>query len=493
MRLLLSCIALAAALVLPARAGEVVHLEIERQTTLGQSVYALAEWPRLGGGAILRSVKLSPHDYPVWKASFEVPPGVAFTPRYYTRPDAPESAGSASGAVQFATGDAVSAPAEGPGLPIVLLLDEPADGPAFVAIHESPDGPAVLQIPMASRAAGDLVEHGALVPDDLARMGRFYRVHAGGQAWPTDGTAARLVPAPVWWRFGEAFLWDPSDLESAPSAPRRADFQIGLEGFQSRTIRVQLPRGYDEQPGRAYPVVYALDGQNVFAPGGAFGSWDLDLAMARMAAQGEIPDAILVGIDNTSDRFAEYTPDPSTGIPGATGRGGEFLDRIEDTLLPRMAADFRVLPGADGRVLIGSSLGGLLGYYAAAERGDAWGAAIAMSPSFWAALAPNQARADQPPSAWSRVWIDSGTAGGGSADGYWNTYAMRDRMIASGHALGSRFWHTLGIGAQHNEAAWRARSPEALRWAFGPWMEDLGDAHRLAAGQTRWMVSGTGE
>src|SRR5688572_1240185 len=77
-----------------------------------------------------------------------------------------------------------------------------------------------------------------------------------------------------------------------------------------RDVLVHLPRGYERAAGERYPVLYFQDGQNLFDARTAFAGveWQLDETSDRLVRAGEIAPAICVGISNTPDRAAEYTP-----------------------------------------------------------------------------------------------------------------------------------------------------------------------------------------
>lgn len=320
-----------------------------------------------------------------------------------------------------------------------LPLDIPGIASDALRFHERPFGPAGLDDPAQTGRAGARRSQ----EDDAAKAAEF--VDAVSES--------HQVEAP-----------DPPDRQSDLFAPRRVDILFSPTGFRPRRISVLLPRGYDSQVDRSYPVLVALDGQNVFAPGGAFGSWDLDRTVADLIDQHLVPDMILVAVANTPDRFAEYTPEWIEN-DGQSGRGGAFLDALCDELLPMLRARWRVGDAARDVALVGSSLGGLLAIEAAIRRPDAFGAAVAMSPSFW--LAPDEyaRRATEHARAGTRarLWIDSGTDGR-SHDGFLHVQTVRDAFLGNGALFGPDFMHVTGVGDAHNEAAWRRRAPLALRW-----------------------------
>jgi hypothetical protein len=80
---------------------------------------------------------------------------------------------------------------------------------------------------------------------------------------------------------------------------------------------------------------------------------------------GQIPEAIIVGVENT-DRLRDLTP-PGLSVSGSgLDMGGDrFLNFLERELLPALAGQFR---GGDPVVLVGHSSGGILVTYATATR-----------------------------------------------------------------------------------------------------------------------------
>ncbi|MBX3729925.1 MAG: hypothetical protein KF858_12125 [Candidatus Sumerlaeia bacterium] len=349
--------------------------------------------------------------------------------------------------------------------PVTMSLEEPlAEGRALYVSGPSPylgDCDPMQSVRMLSIGAVEWV-----LPLDLpgiaSDMLRFHERPFGPAGLDDPGNAAEFVDT-----MSACHQLEAPDVpvrQGDLSAPRRVDILFSPTGFRPRRVSVLLPRGYDSQVDRSYPVLLALDGQNVFAPGGAFGSWDLDRTITDLIDQHLVPDMILVAVANTPDRFAEYTPEWIEN-DGQSGRGGAFLDALCDELLPMLRARWRVGDAAHDVALVGSSLGGLLAIEAAIRRPDAFGAAIAMSPSFW--LAPDEyvRRATEHARAGTRarLWIDSGTEGR-SHDGFLHVQTVRDAFLGSGALFGPDFMHVTGVGDAHNEAAWRRRAPLALRW-----------------------------
>jgi len=107
---------------------------------------------------------------------------------------------------------------------------------------------------------------------------------------------------------------------AAPACRSTASGDLRLHRLDSRifdntrTIRVLLPPGYEalENRSRRYPVLYMLDGQNLFdacLSDVSHDEWGLDETVYRLVAEKKIPPLIVVGVDHAGkDRAFEYLP-----------------------------------------------------------------------------------------------------------------------------------------------------------------------------------------
>ena len=244
-------------------------------------------------------------------------------------------------------------------------------------------------------------------------------------------------------------------------------------GIPSRTVRIYLPRGYAQNTWKRYPVLYFHDGQNVFDPGGPFGSWSADATSTREAAQGRMRECILVGVDNTPNRIAEYMP-PTDSYNGNPGVGNQYLNYLVNNVRPYINSTYRTLTNSANTLTAGSSLGGLISLYAGRE-GTNFGKIGIVSPAFWVAanyMAQVSNGAKKP----ARVYLDMGTAEGGDA---WNNYlGFYDVLLKQGYAPNDDMRNVTGCGDQHNEAAWKKRLPVIFRFLLNPWDEPNSLAQR---------------
>ncbi len=115
---------------------------------------------------------------------------------------------------------------------------------------------------------------------------------------------------------------------------------------EDRSYRVSLPATYHWATNRRYPVLFVLDGQTRFASGAA--------SVETLAAGGDIPEMIVVGIDSTQ-RTRDFTPTNGDAVAGAGG-ADKFKSFLSTELLPSIDKEYRT----NGfRVLSGDALGGL--------------------------------------------------------------------------------------------------------------------------------------
>lgn len=228
-----------------------------------------------------------------------------------------------------------------------------------------------------------------------------------------------------------------------------------------RLVRVHLPRAYLKEPSKKFPVVYALDGQNLFQARSSFGGveWNLDEAAQALEAEGT--PVIVVGIDNgLGQRLAEYTYVPDQEHGG--GNAAAHLKELEDHVFSTLEAELRIDPGR--RSLLGSSLGGLFGLWVALSQPGSFSSIGSLSPSVWW----NQEsilRLELAPGPRPRIWIDMGTE---EAEG---APARMARMVGRLAELGftpDQVRAEIFRGAGHSEAAWASRILDVLRFLTQP-------------------------
>ncbi|MDP5082113.1 MAG: esterase family protein [Winogradskyella sp.] len=113
-----------------------------------------------------------------------------------------------------------------------------------------------------------------------------------------------------------------------------------LEG--KRELKIQLPRNYDPEEKRMYPLVIVFDGDYLFEP--VAGNIDYQ------AYWEDIPDCIVVGVKQGKTREDDFFYDDTTFFP--SHKGADFYEFMAAELLPYIednynASNFRVIVGHD--------------------------------------------------------------------------------------------------------------------------------------------------
>ncbi|MCY7313479.1 MAG: hypothetical protein LH491_07600 [Pseudoxanthomonas sp.] len=247
-----------------------------------------------------------------------------------------------------------------------------------------------------------------------------------------------------------------------------------------RKIRVLLPAGYgdDANKDRRYPVLYMLDGQNVFdacLSDVSRHEWGVDETVQRMVAEKKIPAMIVVGVDHAGkDRAREYLPYRDfTGNPDMDEPAGKgFPDFMTKEVMPWVDGNYRTLPGPPNTGIGGSSYGGVASLYALLAKPNTFGYGLIESPTLWVGM--GQLVRDTSPLVVMPQKVFVGFGGKESSDP-----KINDRMIGlirqvetNFRAAGyddTNFRFVVDADAEHTEAAWEKRLPGALTFLFGDW------------------------
>jgi predicted alpha/beta superfamily hydrolase len=240
-----------------------------------------------------------------------------------------------------------------------------------------------------------------------------------------------------------------------------------------RNVIVWLPPGYDDadNAARRYPVLYMHDGQNIFDPATAFlgREWHADETADELIRRKAIPPIIIVGIWNTPERVADYTPDQDPDEKrgdnkpaGLGGEGARYLKWIATELKPFIDATYRTKPGRESTAIVGSSLGGLISLAAAENHADTFGLVAAVSPSLWWNRGSVIERWKQKTPKIDRLWMDMGDK---------ERAGMTDQLRRFEQVVRAGFTGRLHVevvpGGTHDEPSWAARLGRILVFLFG--------------------------
>ena len=151
-----------------------------------------------------------------------------------------------------------------------------------------------------------------------------------------------------------------------------------------RRVLIYLPENYTVAKHR-YPVLYIHDGQNVFDDTTSFaGEWGVDEFLDSTKAK----QSIVVAIDNGGNkRMNEYCPYDFTLNPQKPkenkGEGSQYVDFLAKTLKPFIDKKYRTLKDKKNTFITGSSMGGLISFYAVLKYPKVFGGTGIFSPSVW--------------------------------------------------------------------------------------------------------------
>lgn len=246
---------------------------------------------------------------------------------------------------------------------------------------------------------------------------------------------------------------------------------------EPRQVEVLLPHDYDPQ--KTYDVIYMHDGQNVFNPHTSYGgiAWEVQWPVRRLIRQGKIRPVIIVAIWNTPLRMREYMPaKPDSLIRKKTDHhdwSGEplsdnYLKFLVHELKPFIDETYSTNPERESTFVMGSSMGGLISFYAMAEYPGVFGGAACIS-THWPALDGiflDYVARNTPHPGHHKLYFDFGTA---TLDSLYLPYQLRvDSMMKAMGYTDGKDWVTKRFeGASHSEKDWAARVHIPLLFLVG--------------------------
>ncbi len=224
-----------------------------------------------------------------------------------------------------------------------------------------------------------------------------------------------------------------------------------------RKIWLYLPADYQKDSKKKYPVIYMHDAQNLFDKSTSFaGEWRVDETLDSLKAE-----VIVVGIEHGGDRrMNELTPFANEKYGG--GDAAIYLEFIAGTLKPYIDENYRTKTDRKDTSIAGSSLGGLVSFYALLDYPDTFGKAVVFSPSFWFSK-EMYTYAEQAEKIDAKIYFMAGD----SEDE--NMVPDLDRMynLVSGKVKNKKYLYKKVIpGGRHNEALWAKEFPQAFLWVM---------------------------
>jgi len=231
----------------------------------------------------------------------------------------------------------------------------------------------------------------------------------------------------------------------------------------TKKIWIYLPKNYNATK-KKYPVLYMHDAQNLFdAKTSYVGEWNVDEKLDSLKAQ-----VIVVGIEHGNDkRIDELTPYKNSNYGG--GNADNYLEFIVKTLKPAIDTKYSTKTNSRNTGIMGSSIGGLVSYYAVLKYPDVFGKAGLFSPSFWFNWKEIVELTNNTPKLKTKIYFLYGDNEGDEND--------KNRMITNvnkiDELISKKRCECMKLtkkkivkGGRHNEKLWRDGFANAFLWLF---------------------------
>lgn len=253
---------------------------------------------------------------------------------------------------------------------------------------------------------------------------------------------------------------------------------------RTRRIRVLLPKDYEKEPERHYPVVYFHDGQNVLYSKESFSghSWKVIPTIKRNP---DIARMIVVAIDNDgAERMQEYAAwkfhELSIPMVQFGGKGTLYAEFVMEVVKPFIDQHYRTKADSVHTAMIGSSLGGNITQFMGIAYKEQIGRLGVFSSANWL----HQEAFDryierQSLDSQQKIYLYVGTEEADDTDRtlmagnikqayIQSTLTYYRQLIAGGLPLDHIKLQVIA-GAIHNEEAWANYLPECLRFLSEDW------------------------
>lgn len=264
----------------------------------------------------------------------------------------------------------------------------------------------------------------------------------------------------------------------------------------ARNVDVWLPEGYSSS--KKYSVLYMHDGQMLFDSTTTWNrqAWEVDDVLARLLKEGKIHDVIVVGIWNGgATRHADYFPqkpyeslttvqrDTITAQLQKLGRTKEVFKPVSDNYLKFIVTELKPIidtkfsTHTDRRhtFIAGSSMGGLISWYALCEYPDVFGGAACLSTHWPGIFSMNNnpipdafaayAAAHLPKPTTHKLYFDYGDQ---TLDAMYPPLQQKIDAVMTKKGFTAKTWMTKFFpGENHSERAWRKRFDTPMLFLLG--------------------------
>ncbi|SFQ51922.1 alpha/beta hydrolase [Flavobacterium akiainvivens] len=243
---------------------------------------------------------------------------------------------------------------------------------------------------------------------------------------------------------------------------------------RDKTIWVYLPYDY-ANAAKHYPVIYMHDGQHVFNRADSpKHDWFLEDKLNVLHSE-----AIIVGIEHggSTHRLDELTPYKNEKHGG--GHADDYLDFLVNELKPYVDGHYKTLTDAPNTTIFGSSVGGLISFYALLKFPDVYGNAGVFSPSFWYSEEIFEL-IKSVDSISGRIYL---MAGDHESKDMVPDLERMEKLILERIAKPTQLHKKIVAGGHHNEKLWRHEFADAYKWLIGVYI--LSEDERKAIAEAK--------
>lgn len=210
-----------------------------------------------------------------------------------------------------------------------------------------------------------------------------------------------------------------------------------------------------------------MDGQNIFDKNTSFsGEWGVDETISGLIAASSFKGAIVVAIDNSTDRMGEYTYNHD--YLSGTKHGDVYMKYLVETVKPYVDSHYNTLTTRESTAIGGSSMGGLIAFFGGLAHLETFGQIIALSTSTQQVsngetnIPLTLAKLNASLLKTTKFFLYVGT----SSDGNANWPSQYKGYLTAAGVLEANVKTLIGTGFTHNEYAWQTHFPYAIEWLY---------------------------
>jgi predicted alpha/beta superfamily hydrolase len=241
---------------------------------------------------------------------------------------------------------------------------------------------------------------------------------------------------------------------------RFSTFEIDAPQLKTKKkIWVYLPLNYEKST-KKYPVIYMHDARNLFDAAASYvGEWNIDETLDSLKAK-----VIIIGISHGNEkRIDELTPYINEKHGG--GNANAYLEFIVKTLKPHVDSTYRTKTNAKNTGIFGSSLGGLVSFFAALQYPEVFGKVGCFSPAFWINKKEIFQKMEDTPKFTTKIYL---LCGDKEDDGTMvSDMKEMETLINSKRCECKKLNKSVIVKeGKHNEKLWRNAFAKAYLWLF---------------------------